>query len=100
MEEKTIIIFESTRWWKIKDIETGEIDFRKIQLGKKSSNEKSEGIYIGDYPAKIMEKAIAEISAVYEEELNRPSAKKELEAYFNFAINPGGVDKHKKKRRG
>ena len=80
-------------WWKIKDVETGQIDFdHKCPTNPKFTNavpghEKEHALYNGDGPADLMGPILRSISKQYEEVWDRPAKKEELTAVFNFCCN-------------
>lgn len=80
-------------WWRIKDVESGGIDFdASSQLGKQLANaipgeDDPNTLFNGDGPADVMQEALAEISALYEQAWGRPAKKEELTACFNFCCN-------------
>lgn len=87
-------------WWKIKDVETGMVDF-KAETAAATTNaipgkEDVNCLFNGDGPADIMGAALRKISAQYEEAWDRPVKAKELRACFNFCFN--GMFKDEKKK--
>jgi hypothetical protein len=80
-------------WWKIRDIETGQIDFQAKTFAPGTlvnaipGKEDIDQLFNGDEPADIMGDTLREISKVYEKEWNRPAKKEELTACFNFCCN-------------
>jgi hypothetical protein len=79
-------------WWKIKDIESGAIDFEhraKSMKGSHLSNaipseDDPNTLYNGDKPADIMGAAIEKINNEYVKTWGRPVKKDELTAILNF----------------
>ena len=80
-------------WWKIKDIETGQIDFdHKYPTNPQFTNavldhEETDSLYNGDGPADLMGPILRKISEQYENAWKRPAKKEELMAVFNFCCN-------------
>ena len=80
-------------WWKIKNVETGQIDFdHKRSTGHQLVNaipgeEVEDALYNGDGPAYLMGAALRKISYQYESAWKRPAKKEELLAVFNFCCN-------------
>ena len=79
-------------WWKIKDIETGMIDFNhkcptNPQLTNAVPGHEEDALYNGDGPADLMGPVLRQISAQYESAWKRPVKKEELVAVFNFCCN-------------
>jgi hypothetical protein len=79
-------------WWKIKDVESGQIDWD--QPDKESGlinaipgQDAPKEMYNGDGPADIMDVAIRQIADEYEETWNRKPYPEEIEAVFNFCFN-------------
>jgi len=77
-------------WWKIKDVETGRIDFDnkcplKSQLVNAIPKHNDDfNLYNGDGPADLMDDALYKISKQYEDAWGRPAKHDELLAVFNF----------------
>lgn len=81
-------------WWKIKDVETGQIDFdHRCADGQKTlanaipGRETEDALYNGDGPADLMGPFLRQISEQYSEAWGRPAKKEELVAVFNFCCN-------------
>jgi len=80
-------------WWKIKDVETGMVDFgHKCPTNPQFVNavpghEPDENMYNGDGPADLMGEILKKISRQYEDAWGRPAKKEELRAVFNFCYN-------------
>lgn len=80
-------------WWKIKDVETGQIDFdHKCPTNPQFTNavpchENEDALYNGDGPADLMGPVLRKISEQYEQVWGRPAKKEELTAVFNFCCN-------------
>jgi len=64
-------------WWKIKNVETGQIDFDQSPTDEKI-------LYNGDGPADIMGPALDTIADMYREAWGRDPKLDELQAVFNF----------------
>ncbi len=80
-------------WWKIKNIETGQVDFEhKCPTSEELVNavpgeESEDALYNGDGPADLMGSALRLISVQYKQAWTRPPKKDELTAVFNFCLN-------------
>lgn len=83
-------------WWKIKDPETGQIDWETKPTGHGGDNElinaipsrdSAEDHYNGDGPADTMGAAIHAIAKQYYETWGRWPYYEELVACFNFCAN-------------
>ncbi len=80
-------------WWKIKDVESGQIDFdHKCPTNDSLTNavpghELDDSLYGGDGPADLMDSMLEAISKQYENAWERPAKKDELTAVFNFCCN-------------
>ena len=80
-------------WWKIKDVETGMVDFgHKCPTNPQLANavpghETNGNLYNGDGPADLMGATLRKISKQYEDAWGRPAKKEELKAVFNFCCN-------------
>lgn len=80
-------------WWRIKDIESGQVDFdHECPTNEKLANavpgkDDADGLYNGDGPADTMSDTLRGISKVYEDKWDRPAKKEELTAVFNFCCN-------------
>jgi len=80
-------------WWKVKDIESGQIDFDHICPTNPTltnvvpGKEKEDAIYNGDGPADLMGPVLRKISDLYQVSFNRPAKKEELISVFNFCCN-------------
>ena len=91
-------------WWKIKDVESGQIDFNAKTAAPGTLVNAIPGkddiaqLYNGDEPADIMGGTLREISKVYEKAWGRPAREEELTACFNFCKN-GMFRKRKRNRR-
>ena len=78
-------------WWKIRDVESGQIDLgsaRNGLLNKFPGADPSDGLYNGDGPADLMVAAIESISKEYVAAWGRKPTRQELQAVFNFVVNP------------
>lgn len=75
-------------WWKIKDVESGQI---AVDLSKEERDNLPD-LVIGDGPADIMGDAIDKIIACYvalpENDGRKLPCRQELQACFNFVVNP------------
>lgn len=75
-------------WWKISD-EGGGIDMSLVGKGEivnaVPGHDSGRELYNGDDAADIMDKAIDEIQAVYQEAWGRLPTLTELRAVFNFS---------------
>ena len=89
-------------WWKIKNIESGSIDFsrdnelvntfsRIVKLVNAFPENTTNESVIGDGPADTMGDAIKIIRKQYKEYWDRDPTKDELQAVLNFVINPLGL---------
>lgn len=80
-------------WWKVKDIQSGGIDWAHTcptnaeLVNAVPSVDDAQALYNGDGPADLMGDALRAISHLYEEEWGRPATKEELIAVFNFCCN-------------
>ena len=80
-------------WWKIRNVESGQIDFgHKCPTNPQLTNampgqEVTDSMYNGDGPADLMGPVLRKISASYEAAWGRPAKKDELIAVFNFCCN-------------
>ena len=83
-------------WWKVKDVETGQIDFdHKCPTNPQFVNAipgaeeigNPDDLYNGDGPADLMSPVLRQISKQYEDAWGRPAKKEELTAVFNFCCN-------------
>jgi len=86
-------------WWKIKDIETGMVDFdHKCPTNPQLTNAvpgheevdeigNPKDLFNGDGPADLMGPILRKISKQYDEAWGRPAKKEELTAVFNFCCN-------------
>lgn len=78
-------------WWKIKDVETGQIDFEAKTAARTANaipgKEDADCLFNGDGPADIMSGALHKIRGQYEQAWGRPAKKEELTACFNFCCN-------------
>lgn len=80
-------------WWKIKDVEHGQIDWN--QLDKKEddlinathSKDNPDSLYNGDGPSDVMGDAFDEINQLYQNTWDRDVTVNELKAIFNFVLN-------------
>jgi len=76
-------------WWKIANVKTGQIDWNtKDKLVNATPENTTTELVNGDEPANTMEDAINLIREQYKFEWNREPTKSELQAVFNFVINP------------
>lgn len=78
-------------WWKIKDVETGQIDF-EAETAARTANaipgkENVDCLFNGDGPADVMSRALHKIRGQYEQAWGRSAKKEELTACFNFCCN-------------
>lgn len=78
-------------WWKIKDVETGQVDF-EAQTAAKTANaipgeEDVACAFGGDGPADLMGDALRDINNLYFDTWGRDATKDELTACFNFCCN-------------
>lgn len=77
-------------WWRIRDIETGAIDWdHKCPTNNELVNaipgeETEDALYNGDQPADLMDPVLDEINEEYKEAWGRPVKREELTAVFNF----------------
>lgn len=81
-------------WWRIKDVESGAVDF-DAKTAAKTANavpgaDDPVHAYGGDGPADVMEAALDKINALYREAWKRNATRDELRAVFNFCT--GGKD--------
>ena len=80
-------------WWKVKDIETGQIDFgHKCPTNPQFTNavpgqEAVDSMYNGDGPADLMGLVLRKIDGQYKDAWKRSAKKEELLAVFNFCCN-------------
>ena len=80
-------------WWKIKDIETGMVDWdHECPTNHELTNavpgyEVTDSMYNGDGPADLMGPMLKKISNLYKVSWGRPAKKDELIAVFNFCCN-------------
>ena len=82
-------------WWKIKDVESGQVDFKHKAPGVSTElvnaipgqETDEDALYNGDGPADAMADALDKISEQYETAWGRPAKKEELTAAFNFVCN-------------
>ena len=80
-------------WWKINNVECGQIDFsHECPTNPTLANavpgyDKKDALYNGDGPADLMEPVLRKISKQYEDEWKRPAKPDELRAVFNFCLN-------------
>ena len=80
-------------WWKIKDVESGQVDFdHECPTNSQFTNavpghETEDFLYNGDGPAGLMGATLRKISVLYEAAWKRPAKKDELTAVFNFCCN-------------
>jgi len=80
-------------WWKIKDVESGQIDgSHKCPTNPQLVNaipgcETEDALYNGDGPADLMSPVLNKINKQYEEAWKRPARPEELQAVFNFCFN-------------
>jgi len=87
-------------WWRIKDVESGQIDFgHKCPTNPQLTNavpkhETKDCLYNGDEPADLMGSVLRKINTQYEAAWERPAKKEELTAVFNFCCN--GMFRNKK----
>jgi hypothetical protein len=77
-------------WWKIRNVETGQIDFKGVEVKADAPvEEQLQGqLYNGDGPADVMGDAIRKIAAMYRESFGRGPKADELHACLNFCTNP------------
>lgn len=78
-------------WWKIKDVETGQVDV-EAQTAAETANaipgEEDAGCsFGGDGPADLMGATLRAISTQYREAWGRYATRDELTACFNFCAN-------------
>lgn len=79
-------------WWKIKDVESGQIDWCSPRESGQLINavpgqDSKDLLYNGDGPADVMGVALVKIFGLYEEAWQRSPSKEELRACFNFVVN-------------
>lgn len=80
-------------WWKIRDVQSGQIDWTHTCLTNTElvnavpGIENAQELYNGDRPADLMGDTLKAINAVYEKEWGRLATKEELTAVFNFCCN-------------
>jgi len=80
-------------WWKIKDVESGQVDFdhkcptNPVLTNSIPGSETEDAMYNGDGPADLMGSVLRKIDAQYREAWGRPARKEELTAGFNFCCN-------------
>ncbi len=68
-------------WWRIRDIESGRVSGASFK-------DDSSPLYNGDGPADVMGRAIKAINELYQTTWKRPAKREELQACFNFVVNP------------
>ena len=78
-------------WWKIENVESGQIDFDANGPGNLANQvpgrHSPDQLVNGDGPADIMGVAIKKIVEEYKEAWGRPPQREELQAVFNFDVN-------------
>lgn len=80
-------------WWKIKNAETGQIDWdHKCPTNPQLTNavpghEENDLLYNGDGPADLMGPILQSINKQYKKAWGRPVKREELKAVFNFCLN-------------
>ena len=79
-------------WWKIDNIETGQIDQSQPDKKKEIINvipgkDSSKELYNGDGPADIMDGALDRIAKEYREQWEKEPELDEIKAVFNFCFN-------------
>ena len=79
-------------WWKIKDVDTGQIDWNQPDkatglINAIPSSDDTDTLYNGDGPADVMGQAIKDIATLYREAWDRDPTIRELRAVANFVIN-------------
>ena len=80
-------------WWKIKDVETGMVDFEHVCPTNKAlvnaipGKESEDALYNGDGPADLMGPTLEKINKKYENAWGRSAKKEEMKAVFNFCCN-------------
>jgi len=78
-------------WWKIKDVESGQIDWnqpdKKGLINAIPGQDESKKLYNGDGPADVMGGAFKEIEKQYKEAWGREPTSEEVQAVFNFCFN-------------
>jgi len=95
-------------WWRMRDVETGQIDFAhrgpaggplaNVVPGVDDGSVHGEGgscaLYGGDGPADAMDKTLRWIDGLYRAAWGRPVQADELRGMFNFCLN--GFQKQQK----
>ena len=82
-------------WWKVRNIETGQIDFdhecptnsQFVNAVPGQEDASEDVLYNGDGPADLMGSVLRKISKQYENAWNRPAKEEELTTVFNFCRN-------------
>ncbi len=88
-------------WWRIKDVETGMVDFdhkcptNPLLTNAVPGEEECDAMYNGDDAADLMGLVLRSISGLYEKAWGRPADKEELTAVFNFCCNGMFSEEHK-----
>ncbi|MCK5016626.1 MAG: hypothetical protein KAS32_06070, partial [Candidatus Peribacteraceae bacterium] len=79
-------------WWKIKDVESGQIDWDQPEkegglINALPGSDDLEVLYNGDGPADVMDAAVDKITTLYQDAWSRGPTIRELRAVANFVIN-------------